>query len=483
MAKAKTAPKKASEKAAAPTPRRVAAPPKVVAPPSAAERRIMIEATKSFLDKKMGQKPIEPSTSQLPHIPSGSIVIDNLIGGSMALDGKGRNCPGYPRRRIVEIYGPEASGKTTAALSAIVQCQQAGGVAMFIDMEHALHYGYAKRLGVNFTDLLLYAPETLESCFKLILGGIINGVDLIVVDSVAALIPKAEMEKDLDDAARIGILAVKMSQNLPKFAMWLDKYPINEKGTRKDHQGTCLLLLNQIRAMISTGGPPGRGGGAAEQTPGGKALKFYAYLRLKFQKLQQERVERLDPVSGKKHKYDFGTKTMVRVIKSKIDAKNGHDGTIFIRYGFGIDNFYSLIESGVYHKIIKRNQATFSYKEVHAVGRDKFRALLMENKAVAREIEEQIIAALVADSESSTTAINEEPTEEDIVRSEIEADLSTFDDAKKEDGSSDDESSDSEEDSSDSDDESSEDESSDEGETVVESEDDIVTPDDMEVSE
>lgn len=453
------APKAAPAKAPAPKPQAAKTPPAQ----SATAQRTIMEATKQFLAKKMGQKPIEPSISQLPHIPSGNIVIDNLIGGSPAQDGKGRNCPGYPRRRLIEIYGPEASGKTTAALTAIVECQKQNGVAMFIDMEHALHHGYATKLGVNFKNLLMYSPPTMEDCFKIMLGGIMNGVDLIVVDSVAALVPATEMGKDIDAEAKIGIVAQKMSSNLPKFMNWLDKYPVDDKGKKKDHPGTCLIMLNQIRSTINTGGPPGKKpAGGGEQTPGGKALKFYAYLRLKFSKAGQEKVERVDPISGKKQKYDFGTKTYVQVVKNKIDARNGHMGVIFIRYGFGIDNFYSIIESGITHGFIKREGSYYSYLDHRILGRDKFRQMLIENKALCDEIERQVISCLVLDATpTSSVQQADEVTEEEMAQAMKDADLAQIDGGEKVVA----------------DDDDHEEASDDDTETVVETDDEVATED------
>ena len=428
-----------------------------------ADQQVVLEATRQFLAKKMGQKPIEPIISQLPHISSGSLVIDNMIGGGMAQDGKGRNCPGWPRRRLIEVYGPEASGKTTAALSAVVQAQQAGGVAMFIDMEHALHHGYATRLGVDMKNLLLYAPDTMEDCFKVMLGGIINGVDLIVVDSIASMVPTIEMDKDITAIAQIGAVAKKMSESLPKFMMWLDKYPVDDKGNkRKDHPGTCLMMLNQIRSKISTGGPPGMGGG--EQTPGGKALKFYAYLRMKFSKVGQEKVKRKDPVSGKEVSYDFGTKTEVTVVKNKIDARNGHKATLFIRYGFGIDNYYSIIESGVTHGFIKKEPGGwFTYKGQRIQGRDKFRAMLIENKALADEIEQQVISCLVADA--APISIVEDEVEADKAAAIIEADMNALGGGKVIE-----------------EEEDLEDDNSTDDETEVESDDELATPEEVAAS-
>lgn len=334
-----------------------------------------------FIEKATGQKPLGAHTTTWPNIPSGSATINTLIGGSPLPDGKGFVCPGLPCQRIVEIYGAESSGKTTAALQGIVAVQRAGGVAMFLDFENALHHGYAKAIGVSFDKdkLLYYAPTTLEEGLKMIYIGIATGVKLIVVDSVSAMVPKAELEKKLDDPAKIGALAAAMSTNLPKVVQWL-------KG--KD---SCLVLINQIRSLISSTAK-----GDTDNTSGGKAVKFYASIRLKLTRIQSEFIERPDPVTLKKKRIPYGNLVQVKVVKNKIDSKQGQTGEVFIRYGSGIDEYISLIESAVPRKIVVKNGGQYSYGQATVKGREAFRRFLIDNPKLYAEIQQKVTAALLA---------------------------------------------------------------------------------------
>jgi recombination protein RecA len=361
----------------------------------------------------------------MPHIPSGSLVVNNLVGGSKAQDGKGQVCPGYPRRKFIEIYGPESSGKTTLALAAVVQVQRAGGTVLYLDFEHSLHHGYAKQIGVKFNDsFILVAPETLEDGLKAIYIGICTGVDMVIVDSVAAMVPKAEFDKKIDEAAKVGAVAKKLSENIPKFALWLSKYPTEggkaEGKTRKDHPGTSVILLNQERSVISTSGG---GHGPETNSAGGRAIKFYAYVRLRLTRISSEMIERKDSQSGKKKKFPYGNLTSVKVVKAKADAKQGHSANIFIRYGFGVDDVYSIIESGAANGIISKDGAYFSYSNERFQGRDKFRAYLLANPKVLEEVKTKVIQAIV---DGAPTAVSdEELSDEDTIEQSISA---SFDD-------------------------------------------------------
>lgn len=354
-----------------------AAPKKVGKKATAGAMSAVASQTVSIILKATGQKPLQPSYTQMPHAPSGSSVVDNLIGGSMATDGKGPVCPGYPRRRITEIYGIESSGKTTLALAAISHVQRAGGIAMFLDFEHALHHGYAKTIGVAFepTKLLYYQPDTLEEGLKMIYVGIRTGIDLIVLDSVAAMVPKAELEKKLDDAARVGALAKALSEVLPKMVLWLSK-PCQD---RPGHSGTAVIFLNQTRALIQTGGG-GKGKGDTENTAGGKALKFYAYVRLRLQRIRSDYIKRKDQFTGKERSTPVGNLVDVKVVKNKCDAKQGHAGEIFIRYGFGLDDYLSVIEAGITRKIIpKGSGAWLDFDGERFQGKEKLRKYLIDH--------------------------------------------------------------------------------------------------------
>lgn len=352
---------------------------------------------RAFIEKSTGQKALGAQMTTFPHISSGSVVINTLIGGSVMPDGKSFVCPGIPLTRITEIYGAESSGKTTAAIKAMVAVQKAGGVAMFLDFENALHHGYAKAMGLSFDQdqLLYYTPDTLEEGLKMIYIGIKMGVSLIVVDSVSAMVPKSELEKKLDDPAKIGALASAMSTNLPKVVQWL-------KNT-----STALILINQIRSLIQSGH------GDKDNTSGGKAVKFYASVRLKLTRIKSEIVEKIDPVTLKKKKTPYGNLVQVKVIKDKLDAKQGATGEIFIRYGSGIDDYMSLIEAAVPRKIVTKDGAGYTYGSVKVKGREQFRKHLMENPKTCAEIQAKVQAALLAAAPEPLT--DDEIDDEDII--------------------------------------------------------------------
>lgn len=364
----------------------------------ATNRSIMLARAKAAILKSTGQKPLRPGATTHAHVSTGSFPVDMLIGGSPAKDGKGLICPGFPRRRITEVYGPESSGKTTLLISSMVQAQRAGGMAMFIDFEHSLDHHYAEKLGLSYDDdkLWVLQPASMEEGFKMMLLGIMGGFDIIGVDSVAAMVPKDELVKGFDDAAKIGAVARQFSMALPKFVMWLQKYPPladNKEKADPDHPGTALVFINQTRALISTGGG---GHGGDENTAGGKALKFFDYLRIRTSRIKSEFVERKDPMSGKKRRFPYGNVTDVKIVKSKVDAKQGHSTQIFIRYGSGIDDYYSIIETGVVQKIIKREGAYYSLGEQRFQGKDKFRKFLIENPKVYAALRQKLAEAVNA---------------------------------------------------------------------------------------
>lgn len=358
------------------------------------------------IEKFTGQKPVGFNQRALPCVSSGSINIDHLIGGVLAPDKSGPLCPGYPRGRITEIFGPEASGKTTLTLEAIVEVQRKGGNAMFLDFEHALSHKYAKDLGVDFESrrLMLYQPDNMEQGLDMMRLGLLTGVDLIVVDSVAAMVPKAEMEKNFEDPNKIGVLALKLAQALPKIVKFL-------KPSEKNPLGTAVIFINQTRALISTSGYGGGGGG--DTTAGGKALKFYAYLRLQTTCIRTERIVFKDPVTKKEKKVPFGSHTQVKVVKSKIDAKQGQTADIFIRYGQGIDDLYTIIESGVAHKVIKKT-GTFLELDGHKFqGREKLRAFLMNDAAAVESLQGTVLKAIRSHAEVDPDAEAEVDAEDD----------------------------------------------------------------------
>ena len=288
-------------------------------------------------------------------IPTGSLGLDLALG-----------IGGVPRGRVVEIYGPESSGKTTLTLQIIAECQKKGGSAAFIDAEHALDPAYAKKLGVNIDDLLVSQPDSgeqaLEICDMLVRSG---AVDVVVVDSVAALTPKAEIEGEMGDS-HMGLQARLMSQALRKLTANIKR------------SNTLVIFINQIRMKIGVmfGNP--------ETTTGGNALKFYASVRMD--------IRRIGAI--KKGEEVIGNQTRVKVVKNKL-APPFRQCEFDILYNEGISKEGELIDIGVLHNIVEKSGAWFSYgKERIGQGKDNARVFLKEHPAMAAEIEQKIRAAV-----------------------------------------------------------------------------------------
>ena len=287
-------------------------------------------------------------------IPTGCLSLDMALG-----------IGGIPRGRIVEIYGPESSGKTTVALHAIAQVQKTGGIAAFIDAEHALDPVYAKKLGVDLENLYVSQPDTGEQALDIVDALVRSGaVDLIVVDSVAALTPKAEIEGDMGDS-HVGLQARLMSQALRKLTGFINK------------SKTCVIFINQLREKV------GIMFGNPETTPGGKALKFYASVRIDVRK--GEALKDSDGI--------MGNKTKAKIVKNKL-APPFKTAEFDILYGEGISQEGCIIDLGVGCDVIAKSGAWFSYEgEKVAQGRERMREWLRANPEQAREIEEKIRAA------------------------------------------------------------------------------------------
>jgi recombination protein RecA len=291
--------------------------------------------------------------------------IQTVSTGSLGLDialGLG----GLPRGRVVEVYGPESSGKTTLTLQVIAEMQKLGGTAAFIDAEHALDVGYAEKLGVNVTDLLISQPDTgeqaLEIADMLVRSG---GVDIVVIDSVAALTPKAEIEGEMGDQLP-GLQARLMSQALRKLTA-------NIKRTN-----TLVIVINQIRMKI------GVMFGSPETTTGGNALKFYASVRLD--------IRRIGAI--KKNDEVIGSETRCKVVKNKV-APPFREAIFDILYGEGISREGEIIDLGVQHKIVDKSGSWYAYNgDKIGQGKDNVREFLRSNPALAREIENKIRATV-----------------------------------------------------------------------------------------
>jgi len=300
---------------------------------------------------RMGDRAVE----NIPAIPSGSIALDVALGVG-----------GYPKGRVVEIYGPESSGKTTLAIHAIAEAQKAGGIAAIVDAEHAFDPYYAKKLGVDIEELLISQPDNGEQALEIVDNLVRSGaVDIIVIDSVAALTPKAELEGEMGDS-RMGLQARLMSQALRKLTANISKTK------------TCCIFINQLREKIGVmfGNP--------ETTTGGNALKFYASVRLDIRRIGQ--IKEGDEATG--------TNVRVRVVKNKV-APPFRKAEFDILYGEGISKTGEIIDLGVQFNIIKKSGSWFSYGDTKlGQGRETVRGLLLDNPELAEELERKIYQSI-----------------------------------------------------------------------------------------
>ena len=321
--------------------------------PTAAEKLKALQAAMAKIEKDFGKGSV---------MKMGDIGIENVDLALNAALGVG----GYPRGRIIEIYGPESSGKTTLAIHAIAEAQKAGGVAAFIDAEHAFDRFYAEKLGVNVNELIISQPDNgeqaLEIADQLIRS---SAIDILIVDSVAALTPKAEIEGDMGDN-RVGLQARLMSQALRKLTATISK------------TNTCCIFINQLREKIGVmfGNP--------ETTTGGNALKFYSSVRLDIRRV----------TTLKDGDTPIGNQVRVKVVKNKV-APPFRKAEFEITFGEGISKAGEVVDLGVQYGIIKKSGSWFSYGESRlGQGRDAVKKIIKDNPELCEEIENQIAEAL-----------------------------------------------------------------------------------------
>jgi recombination protein RecA len=323
------------------------------------EKLRAIQSAVSAIEKQFGKGAImalgeSRASEPVQVIPTGSPSLDVVLG-----------CGGYPRGRVIEVFGPEASGKTTLTLHAIAECQKAGGIAAFVDAEHALDLKYAAQLGVSVEHLLVSQPDHGEQALEIVETLVRSGaVDVVVVDSVAALVPKAEIEGEMGDQ-HLGLQARLMSQALRKL-------------TGITHRtGATILFINQMRTKI------GVTFGSPETTTGGTALKYYASVRLDVRRVGQVKV-------GEEI---CGHRTKVKVVKNKL-APPFQVAEFDIRYGIGIDAIGDLIDLAVAHGVIEKNGAYYSFSGQNlGQGREKARTALLEDSALRATIASALSAA------------------------------------------------------------------------------------------
>jgi len=337
------------------------------------DRKAALEQALKQIEKNFGKGSImklgEKTDLEIATSSSGSLALDAALGVG-----------GYPRGRIIEVYGPESSGKTTVALHAIAEVQAKGGQAAFIDAEHALDPIYAQKLGVNIDELLLSQPDTGEQALEIAEALVRSGaIDIIVIDSVAALVPKAEIEGDMGDS-HVGLQARLMSQALRKLSGSINK------------SKTIAIFINQIREKIGVmfGNP--------ETTPGGRALKFYSSVRLE--------VRRAEAI--KQGNDIVGNRTKIKIVKNKV-APPFRTAEVAIMYGEGISKEVETVDLGVELDIVQKSGSWYAYGDERlGQGRENAKQYLKENTAVLEEISNKIRSSYGIAANSYTIAAHEE---------------------------------------------------------------------------
>jgi len=321
------------------------------------EKLKALELTISKLEKSYGKGTVmklgDSAVEDMEVIPSGSLTLDMALGVG-----------GFPKGRVVEIYGPESSGKTTLAIHAIAECQKKGGIAAFIDAEHAFDRFYAEKLGVDIENLFISQPDNGEQALEIADNLIRSGaIDLIVIDSVAALTPRAEIEGEMGDS-QVGLQARLMSKALRKLTGTISK------------TGACCIFINQLREKIGVmfGNP--------ETTTGGNALKFYSSIRLDIRRSSQ--IKEGDEV--------IGNRTKVKVVKNKV-APPFRKAEFDIMYGKGISRSGEVLDLAVQEGLVKKSGSWFSYGETRlGQGRDAVKSLLEDNHELMEELADQLMA-------------------------------------------------------------------------------------------
>ena len=338
------------------------------------EKKKALESALGQIEKQFGKGSVmklgEFKAMNVEAIPTGALSLDVALG-----------IGGIPKGRIVEIFGPESSGKTTLALHMIAECQKMGGEAAFIDAEHALDPVYAKHLGVDIDDLIVSQPDTGEQALEIVEALVRSGaIDIIVVDSVAALVPKAEIDGDMGDA-HVGLQARLMSQALRKLAGVLNK------------SNTAIIFINQLREKV------GIMFGNPETTPGGRALKFYSSVRLDIRKIE----------NLKQDGEVFGNRARVKVVKNKV-APPFREAEFDIIYGKGISKSGNILDLAVSLDIVEKSGSWFSYDGTRiGQGRENAKKYFEDNPQIMAEVEKKVRAKF---DEAFEKSLNDEGTED-----------------------------------------------------------------------
>jgi len=385
---------------------------KNVATPDAADAKNSLLLARSALDRVFKEDDVfvdideDRLKQSLPHISSGSVIIDFLIGGTPNRYGV-QPCPGFPRGRLVNLYGHESSGKTTLCLMAAAAVIRAGGKVCYIDWEHAIDIAYSEALGVPMRDkskFMLAQPQTLEKGLSIVWAMCKAGVDLVVVDSVGSCVPQAVFEQTIGEQgqqARVGAIAAAWSQFLPKL-----------RGVIT-HSQSCVIGISQLRDAINTGG--GGYGGEKSIQQGGRAWKFNSDVRLSLRKFQQEKGKAYDAMTHSKIDTVTGVIAMAKIDKCRVAASQGKEAKFYIKFGEGIDDIRSIIEVASNHNLVSKAGAWYNWDQangntIRGCGMDAFKAEVKKTPGAWEELYKATLSAAVVTGD----AIDEEEVEEDL---------------------------------------------------------------------
>lgn len=361
---------------------------------------MILEAGKKVLKTDNWRVSLDPEQLQasLPHVPTGSMIIDYLIGGVPNSHGI-QPCPGIPRKRVTQLWGQEGAGKTTIGLMAAAATIRAGGVVVYVDWENAIVPDYALTLGVPVLDetkFMLVQPSTLEEGVKLILIAAIGGADLIIIDSIGAAVPANIANRGVEEAgeqARVGLSAKVWSEFLP------------DLRARILRSGSAVLGISQVRAKIG-----GMGMGPQSEPSGGFAWKFYSDVRLEIRRLQQEKVKLVNALTNKTDERVVGSIVKCKVVKCKLSDSQGREENFYIRQGEGIDDIRSTIEIAIAYSIIRKSGGWFYYDEEKWQGQEQVRKFFKEDPKAMADLIKKVLPHLTKKTDEGPEAdVDDDP--------------------------------------------------------------------------
>ena len=361
---------------------------------------MILEAGKKVLKTDNWRVSLDPEQLQasLPHVPTGSMIIDYLIGGVPNSHGV-QPCPGLPRKRVTQLWGQEGAGKTTIGLMAAAATIRAGGVVVYVDWENAIVPDYALTLGVPVLDetkFMLVQPSTLEEGVKLILIAAIGGADLIIIDSIGAAVPANIANRGVEEAgeqARVGLSAKVWSEFLP------------DLRARILRSGSAVLGISQVRAKIG-----GMGMGPQSEPSGGFAWKFYSDVRLEIRRLQQEKVKLVNALTNKTDERVVGSIVKCKVVKCKLSDSQGREENFYIRQGEGIDDIRSTIEIAIAYSIIRKSGGWFYYEEEKWQGQEQVRKFFKEDPKAMADLIKKVLPHLTKKTDEGPEAdVDDDP--------------------------------------------------------------------------